>query len=343
MTTTDVLVFGATNAAETRLVTQSGGTIGLYDDATNIINVTLTDASWGSGATMWLRQTAGVGAGADAIVEAQGAGAAVSNGGNLVLKSGTAGALGSPGDIWLDAKANGSGTTSGRISMRGTPFSEFLRFSYDGSADRTLIEAGPAFTRWDTKILELKATNACLFASTGVYGGGTKVLSIANATTEPGDISTGYHVLYAYGDALKARGAALTVLAPVVDSAPGGEDLRAPDRRASRVDTTDATVTTAYTLAIPDNAVAFIKATVVAWSPDGGLSSVFEIRAGVKRFSAGVATLIGAVDVFAREDNAGTDATIDVDGGNNARVRVTGIVATNFNWFTTLDVTLMQP
>lgn len=98
--------------------------------------------------------------------------------------------------------------------------------------------------------------------------------------------------------------------------------------------TTDATVTTVSTIAIPDDTSVKIEVSVVAFQTNGAGQAVYGKVALVFRRSAGVATLQGAVqnlhpDV---ESDAAWVATIDVDGGNNARVRVTGAAGKDINW-----------
>lgn len=132
----------------------------------------------------------------------------------------------------------------------------------------------------------------------------------------------------------------------VVQSTLGSEVLRLQstatndDPRESvfqnRVATTNATVTTLHSYAIPASTRALIEARVVA-ARTGGTSGTAEdgagyIVQGVFKNVAGTATVIGAVLVFAvGEDQAGWDATMDVSGGD-VRVRVTGAANNNITW-----------
>lgn len=105
----------------------------------------------------------------------------------------------------------------------------------------------------------------------------------------------------------------------------------------NRVATTNATVTTLHTVAIPANTTVQLTAYVVA-RRTGGASGTAEDGAGYVIYAtlknvAGVATIIGAVSaIYTAEDQAAWDATIDVDGGGNARVRVTGAAGNNVTW-----------
>lgn len=99
----------------------------------------------------------------------------------------------------------------------------------------------------------------------------------------------------------------------------------------STVTTSDATETTLATIAIPNDTSVLIEAHIVA--NDSSERAGYVLRALVYRIGAGAAAIEGQPqDPFVRESTATMDATIDVDGGNNARIRVTGIAATVVNW-----------
>lgn len=98
------------------------------------------------------------------------------------------------------------------------------------------------------------------------------------------------------------------------------------------VQTTDDTVTTLATYAVPDNAIVRVEVEIVARRPSNGDSAVYRRAVGVKRHGGGGATLVGAVqDAHTAEDVAGWDATLDVSG-NDLRVRVTGEAAATIEW-----------
>ncbi len=104
------------------------------------------------------------------------------------------------------------------------------------------------------------------------------------------------------------------------------------ETRFSQVQTTDATATTIATIAIPDNTTVQIIARVKGDQNGGASSAGYVVAATVKR-AGGVATMVGAPNQLSVHEDVGAwDATIDVDGGNNARVRVTGAAATTIDW-----------
>lgn len=100
------------------------------------------------------------------------------------------------------------------------------------------------------------------------------------------------------------------------------------------VQTTDATVTTLVSHDIEDESAYLIEARVIARETDGSGRAVYGKVACVYRTGAGNATLQGAVgDLFADiESVGGWDVTIDVDGANAFRVRVTGAVGDTVDW-----------
>lgn len=99
--------------------------------------------------------------------------------------------------------------------------------------------------------------------------------------------------------------------------------------------TTDGSVQSLTTFALLDNTVWHLWAFMAARRTDGGGNdrAAYIRRACVYR-AGGVATLQGTVDIIGgdKESDAVCNATIDVDGGNNARVRVNGVAAKTFQW-----------
>lgn len=111
------------------------------------------------------------------------------------------------------------------------------------------------------------------------------------------------------------------------------------------VSTTDATVTTIATIAVPATTTLHIEATIVA-RRTGGSSGTAEDGAAYKvlvayKNVAGTATLVGSGAVTTvGEDQAGWDVTVSASGGN-ALIRVTGALDNNVNWacrYTTTQV-----
>lgn len=102
------------------------------------------------------------------------------------------------------------------------------------------------------------------------------------------------------------------------------------------VSTTDATVTTINTIAIPGSTTVMLEAYVWA-RRTGGSSGTAEdgaayiVRATYKNV-AGTATLIGSVQAnYTAEDQAGWTATFSVSSGN-VLLRVTGAANNNVSW-----------
>lgn len=105
----------------------------------------------------------------------------------------------------------------------------------------------------------------------------------------------------------------------------------------TEVTTFDATVTTLATTTPTNTKAVAIHAIVVAKDKATGNSAGYGLAATAKRHG-GVTTLTGAVTVlWAHEDVAGWDATIDVSTPD-VRVRVTGAAGTNIDWRCRLEV-----
>ena len=103
------------------------------------------------------------------------------------------------------------------------------------------------------------------------------------------------------------------------------------------VTTTDATVTTVATIAIPASTTVVIEAHVAARRTGGGAGSAEDgagyVVRGTYKNVAGTATLIGSVNAdYTAESQAGWDATFTASGGN-VLVRVTGAVNNNVSWY----------
>lgn len=102
------------------------------------------------------------------------------------------------------------------------------------------------------------------------------------------------------------------------------------------VTTTDATVTTLATIAIPASTTVKVSVFVVA-RRTGGASGTAEDGAGYQidatyKNVAGTATLIGALTAtYTAEDQAGWNATLTISG-SNVLVRITGAAGNNVSW-----------
>lgn len=106
----------------------------------------------------------------------------------------------------------------------------------------------------------------------------------------------------------------------------------------NKVTTTDATVTTIATIAIPSSTTVFIEAKVVARRTGGAAGTAEDGAAymvdAVYKNVAGTATEIGETSIFSAEDQAGWDCTITPSGAN-ALVQVTGAASNNVSWLIT--------
>ena len=101
-----------------------------------------------------------------------------------------------------------------------------------------------------------------------------------------------------------------------------------------KVRTTDATVTTVASFTMSDETMVAFDAIVVAGRrvnvTEGGR---WKRSVVYRRTGAGVATIVGTLETGTdQETSAGLDVTIDTDGANTVRVRVTGLAATDINW-----------
>ncbi len=97
------------------------------------------------------------------------------------------------------------------------------------------------------------------------------------------------------------------------------------------VATTNATIATLGTIAIPTGSVMYVKAVIMARKTDETAGAKFE-RTILVRNNAGVITTDQAVTTVGTDfTGGGCAATLDVSG-TDVRVRVTGLAATNFEW-----------
>lgn len=102
----------------------------------------------------------------------------------------------------------------------------------------------------------------------------------------------------------------------------------------AKVTTTDATVTTLWSKAVPKNGVVVALAQVVTINADGSERAAYTRTMSAYR-AAGDVTALGAVATLGTdgESTVGMDCTMDVDTTTQSlRVRVTGKAATTLNW-----------
>lgn len=111
-----------------------------------------------------------------------------------------------------------------------------------------------------------------------------------------------------------------------------GNARRKEYENIANIQTSDATVTSLFTWAIPDEAVSTITAEVEGIKTDGSATASYVRRVRIKR--DGGAVSVGTVDTTWTDEEpafAGCDVTID-NSGSTGRVRVTGIAATSIDW-----------
>lgn len=103
------------------------------------------------------------------------------------------------------------------------------------------------------------------------------------------------------------------------------------------VQTTNATVTTAYTSpSLLDNSSYWVEVWITARDTGSANRAMYQRLACIYRQAGGVATILtGTLAPVTVESIAGWDADIDVTG-NTFRVRVTGALATTINWTCTV-------
>lgn len=94
--------------------------------------------------------------------------------------------------------------------------------------------------------------------------------------------------------------------------------------------TTDATVTTLYSLTLPANSAACFEVILLARDIATDASAFFRIGYGAYRAGGG-ATETGTVDVTSKTAALAAAATADISG-NDMRIRITGIAATTIDW-----------
>lgn len=106
--------------------------------------------------------------------------------------------------------------------------------------------------------------------------------------------------------------------------------------------TTDALANTLVAIAVADNTSLVIDARVSAFRTTGDVGHFAKVLT-VKRFGGGAATIVGVLKepYSDASDDLGWAVTIDVDGGNNARLR--GQFAGTTDWFADLKITTLTP
>lgn len=106
----------------------------------------------------------------------------------------------------------------------------------------------------------------------------------------------------------------------------------------TRVNTTDATVSTVATISTGSNRVYMVIAKVVAMTTDITTQQAAYTRTALFKNVAGTLSLVGAVTANTTiETDSAWDCTLDASG-TDMRVRVTGAAATNVIWHCQVEV-----
>lgn len=113
-----------------------------------------------------------------------------------------------------------------------------------------------------------------------------------------------------------------------------GRELPQPDPRGvEEVSTTNATVTTILSYTPSTGSITLLDGFVFAGKDDESAGLNASVRATIRRTSGGTTTIVGGGTVSVVEDSGSSPTvTLDVDGSNNARVRVTGVASENWDW-----------
>lgn len=98
--------------------------------------------------------------------------------------------------------------------------------------------------------------------------------------------------------------------------------------------TTDATVTSAVSIALADNTAYLLEARIVGRRTNGADRACYIRRVAVYREAAGVATIQGAIATDFTRESAAYNGTISVTG-NNVSIDVKGLAAHDVSWSVT--------
>lgn len=109
--------------------------------------------------------------------------------------------------------------------------------------------------------------------------------------------------------------------------------------RHGEATTTDATLTTALTIAIPDNTVFTAYARVHGQRADGTKYGTYELRyQGYRNAGGNVTSVTGTSAIYSNESDAALNAAIG-GSGTNLLVQVQGLAANTFIWIVEVELT----
>ena len=317
-----------------RFVIASGCDFEFYHDADLLYTLAQGSISVGATNQFNILHTIGAGAGQDATIEAQG-GAATFAGGDLILKSGAAGTGSTSGNVELDARKNAAGNTDGfRHEGQHHDVCSVLapcrRQHHDGRVCREHNRS-----RYERTCLD--ASNIALNTSLGSYGGGTGILYVGPATTEPTADETTGTLLWSKDTALKARNECRAILCPELEGAVSGETAWIPLVKAARVTTTDAVLTLAYSYAIPAHTIGDIEIVILGkCNATGDWTRVKETGA-IDRFGGNATWTVSTQEVQPFGATL-TYTTAISGGGGELEVKVQGINPETVKWLVVITV-----
>ena len=332
----DVLRYGNALVDSIKLSVKTAGLVDFLANTVSFLRASPSGLLFGKTATMSLTQTVQLSsAGTDATIEAQ-AGDTGFAGASITLASGSAGSGSTPGNVVVDSK--NSATSSGRVSFRGGSFGEFLGTVYDDSTSTTTIETAADTTVFDTKELAFPAANIALFASSGTYGSGTEIVHVGPASTEPTTDETNGTLLWSFDTGLFAKNSCTSTICPNLEDPVVGEVVEIEDKRARRVNTTDATTTTLYTYPIAEKTIADVEVLLIGRCHATG--DVFRFRErGRLRRNAGTAAWLPAT-VESDTTNVLISYAIGASG-NDLRIDGTGLAGQTVKWLVKIEANLL--
>ncbi len=164
------------------------------------------------------------------------------------------------------------------------------------------------------------------------FGAGT---AAAVAWTAAGNSSpTVPQILIAHTGGIPAFGSitsAGSTIAITYDNGTNTINLEADEAVDTTVQTTDATPTALYTLAVSTNQAVTLYCDIIGATADYSAAIGGNVEATARR-GAGALTMVGAPVVNLNEDSAGAPDFNIVVSGNNLIIQVTGVAATTYNW-----------
>lgn len=178
----------------------------------------------------------------------------------------------------------------------------------------------------------LKAKLGVQTTSGVAYGTGT---TTAVAWTAAGNSSpTVPQVLIAHTGGIPAFGSiasAGSTIAITYNNGTNTINLEADEAVDTTVQTTNATPTTLYSLAVATNQAVTLYCDIIGATADYSAAIGGNVEATARR-AAGALTMVGAPVVNLNEDSSGSPDFNIVVSGNNLIIQVTGVAATTYNW-----------